>query len=457
MPISLQWYPNGHIYPVQVAQFGLSHFSRWKSGSSNNNNNESSIMLHVDKWIFNTSYTNCIIKRLENGFEFDFKGLFQVFLKRIKIRIFNISFSYLDGAYFELNKNFLNFISNVFTTKRMEIEFKIIFIDNSSIKHDVKLVYRIDNEINTIKSESIYIKNKTNKILIRYLINGYLNMHQIARNLCIDTCKALKSYKCQINDLNEHTTRCKVLEIRLYGTGIIKNAMLKDDISFELAKLAADYLVNTQINNGWPIKIKRKFNLNDNLNLNDNWNSAMMHGHALSLLCRLYIETQDLVYLKSAFNSAKMFLVNTSDNGIRSYFMNRYVWYEEYPTRPNSIFVLNGFLYSLFGLYDLYNCLKFHSNYYNQQETEFIFDLYNEGIESLKNLLNLFDTGSRTYYDLRHILNFNHSLPNIARWDYHMLHINQLLHLLTIKFDIFINNTVHRWIGYTVGEFSKHN
>ncbi|KAA3681464.1 uncharacterized protein DEA37_0003400 [Paragonimus westermani] len=29
VPISGQWNPNGHLYPVQIAQFGLSHFSKW--------------------------------------------------------------------------------------------------------------------------------------------------------------------------------------------------------------------------------------------------------------------------------------------------------------------------------------------------------------------------------------------------------------------------------------------
>ncbi|KAF8571641.1 hypothetical protein P879_02413 [Paragonimus westermani] len=29
VPISGQWDPNGHLYPVQIAQFGLSHFSQW--------------------------------------------------------------------------------------------------------------------------------------------------------------------------------------------------------------------------------------------------------------------------------------------------------------------------------------------------------------------------------------------------------------------------------------------
>ena len=28
MPFSTQWTPEGHFYPIQIAQFGLSHYSK---------------------------------------------------------------------------------------------------------------------------------------------------------------------------------------------------------------------------------------------------------------------------------------------------------------------------------------------------------------------------------------------------------------------------------------------
>lgn len=68
--------------------------------------------------------------------------------------------------------------------------------------------------------------------------------------------------------------------------------------------------------------------------------------------------------------------------------------YEEYPTTPAS-FVLNGFIYSLLGLYDLNatvpNSLSRDAGH-----------LYEQGMISLKKMLMLFDTGSGTIYDLRH-------------------------------------------------------
>lgn len=50
--------------------------------------------------------------------------------------------------------------------------------------------------------------------------------------------------------------------------------------------------------------------------------------------------------------------------------------------------------------------------------------LFDQGMRSLKKLLPLFDMGSTTSYDLRHFtLN---TAPNIARWDYHATHVNQV-------------------------------
>lgn len=74
---------------------------------------------------------------------------------------------------------------------------------------------------------------------------------------------------------------------------------------------------------------------------------------------------------------------------------------------------------------------------------------------SLKHLLPLFDMGSRSAYDLRHVtLNI---APNIARWDYHATHINQLLLLATLDNSTVIQSTAKRWIGYMSGSRASHN
>lgn len=178
------------------------------------------------------------------------------------------------------------------------------------------------------------------------------------------------------------------------------------------------------------------------------WYSAMGQGHALSVLSRAYHHSGgDFRYLKTALRALKPFKVPSVKGGVKATFLQTYNWYEEYPTQPPS-FVLNGFIYSLLGLFDLKAIVPVNQA---QEVTE----LYNEGMKSLKNLLMLFDMGSVTSYDLRHIT--IGTAPNLARWDYHATHINQLLLLSTIENEHLFKSTAERWIEYMNGKRADHN
>ncbi|VVC98610.1 unnamed protein product, partial [Leptidea sinapis] len=81
--------------------------------------------------------------------------------------------------------------------------------------------------------------------------------------------------------------------------------------------------------------------------------------------------------------------------------------------------------------------------------------MFDEGMVSLKALLPLFDTGSGSFYDLRHFtLGVS---PNIARWDYHATHVNQLYLLAGLDPDPILINTARRWQGYMQGKRAAHN
>lgn len=81
--------------------------------------------------------------------------------------------------------------------------------------------------------------------------------------------------------------------------------------------------------------------------------------------------------------------------------------------------------------------------------------MFDDGMTSLKNLLPLFDTGSGSFYDLRHFtLGVS---PNIARWDYHATHVNQLYLLAGLDNDPILINTAKRWEGYMQGKRAAHN
>ena len=84
----------------------------------------------------------------------------------------------------------------------------------------------------------------------------------------------------------------------------------------------------------------------------------------MSVLTRAYLLTRQEEYLSAASRALSLFHFPTYRSkveigveggslGVTSKFMGQQVWYEEYPTEP-STFILNGFMYSLFGLYDLW-------------------------------------------------------------------------------------------------------
>jgi len=81
----------------------------------------------------------------------------------------------------------------------------------------------------------------------------------------------------------------------------------------------------------------------------------MGQGQAISLLSRAFFHSGgNEMYLKTAHTALKPFKIPTKNGGVLSEFMNLYPWYDEYPTVP-PIFILNGFMYSLIGLYDLFS------------------------------------------------------------------------------------------------------
>lgn len=181
----------------------------------------------------------------------------------------------------------------------------------------------------------------------------------------------------------------------------------------------------------------------------------------------------DKAYIKAMSRGLLPFTIASEHGGVRAVFMNKYVWYEEYPTIPSS-FVLNGFIFSLFGLYDFKALLDdefklnttktlpdqvakaFKAIDVDLPETyQLACKLLDDGLNSLKAMLPLYDGGSRTFYDLRHFV-FKIP-PNVARWDYHTTHLSQLAMLISITDDPIFKRYYNAWYGYMKGKVAAHN
>jgi len=137
------------------------------------------------------------------------------------------------------------------------------------------------------------------------------------------------------------------------------------------------------------------------------WVSAMSQGLAISLFLKVFEITTDVSFLNLAQKFFLSFEIPVEKGGCKIVDSKGDIWFEEYPSNPPS-FVLNGFIFALFGIYDFY---KFN----NSKEAK---DLFIEGVKSLNQNLHLYDANGWSKYDrIKNLL---------VNKEYHLLHIKQL-------------------------------
>lgn len=119
------------------------------------------------------------------------------------------------------------------------------------------------------------------------------------------------------------------------------------------------------------------------------WASAMAQGEIISLFLRYYQIVQEEQYLELAKKAFHFLKNDSSKKGVRRYDENGDLWFEEYPSVPAS-YVLNGYIYTVFGLYDLYRVTG----------DAIVKEDIDSCIQTLKNNIHQFDAGYWSYYDL---------------------------------------------------------
>lgn len=225
-----------------------------------------------------------------------------------------------------------------------------------------------------------------------------------------------------------------------------------DQDNLSAAVSVADWLVENQREDGaWPVDFDHNWFPPRCRVIKSPWVSAMGQGLCISLLSRLAAVLQRSgdsaaaeIYVRTARMAIEPFKLRVSDGGVSAKLFDRHVFYEEYPTEPSS-FVLNGFIYSLLGLYDFYlltSCRDAHS-------------LYKSGIETLDVCLPFYDLGRCTAYDLTHLTCVGYP-PNVARYSYHFIHV-QLLSVLNALEDGRFSVFLERWALYLKGWGDKGN
>lgn len=332
-----------------------------------------------------------------------------------------------------LDSSLKNLVISFDLKLRGAVQITVVVESDHSRVH--KIHFTTNRELMSVRGGEIY-----------YGIGTWQGWRHLTRNLDTDLRKGLGfSNTKETKKLNKKITITEVQSIKLGGEGLIDNITLSHSAHVEGFIAAANWLIRNQNSfGGWSIDVRRKI---EKSVMKPGWHSAMAQGHAMSLLTRAYRYTKNRTYLEAALKATEVFSLKSEERGVLATFLDRYNWYEEYPTNP-SLFVLNGFMYSLFGLYDLKQTAPLDRRAVAEK-------LFNDGIRSLQALLPLFDSGSGSFYDLRHVT--MGASPNLARWDYHTLHISQLWIFYDLTGEILFKDIAERWTAYAKGKRAKHN
>ncbi|KAF6023816.1 hypothetical protein EB796_017883 [Bugula neritina] len=398
VPVSNQWDKKGYIYPIQVAQYGLSHHAKLldENGASDDS-----------KWQVPSG--SKILYLLSN-------------VTREPVVYFNTLESRGVSEFPSLKIDEENVDSCV--------SFDVKFLSTSA---NVSIVLSAGDDseyVLTYQSEGFYKKTGDDNMI--YGIGPCREWCSLHRDVMVD----MKKFVSDWNSVKHLITSIKHLEVR--GEGYIDNVTISEHCHEGHFKAASDWMVRNQDNNGgWPVPVTRVIT-SQKLTLPPGWYSAMGQGQAISLLVRAYLKYKKPEYLAAAGRGLRIYQKLSTEHGVRARFLDKFNWYEEYPTTP-PLFILNGFIYSLFGLYDLAQVSQGQTKVTAQQ-------LYSDGMKSLKVMLPLYDSGKGTYYDLRHVT-IPLIPPNRARGDYHAVHISQLQYLGLIDSDPYSTSQQHAGWG----------
>ncbi len=171
------------------------------------------------------------------------------------------------------------------------------------------------------------------------------------------------------------------------------------------------------------------------------WISAMAQGEGISILVRAWKLSQDLAYLSQAQKGLKPLLIPLGQGGVRSALPDGSPFLEEYPTDPPS-HVLNGFMYTLIGLVDLWRVSE-----------ELVAPVgLDDLLDSLDKNIGLWDFGFWSLYDLGHL---HAALPQVASMRYHNLHISQLTFLGKFMHRQGLLEAAHRWQEYARSPWNR--
>lgn len=247
-----------------------------------------------------------------------------------------------------------------------------------------------------IGKSSFHVKQGEGKYYSINEIKGYYNdlTNKVSDKTILD------SNEIPINATIANLETYFPISIFQYGLGLYDLYLeTKDTVYLNKFLKIADWALDNISNSGmWDCMGK----LNDTAHLTQ---SSMCQSEGVSVLLRAYRETKNEKYYENAKLAIDFMLKKVEDGGTALYFDDKII-FQEYVSKYN-LSVLNGWIFSIFGLYDFTLVNK---------EKKYI-DILKDTIETMCLELKKYDRKFWSNYDL---------MNTISSPAYHDLHIMQL-------------------------------
>jgi heparosan-N-sulfate-glucuronate 5-epimerase len=232
------------------------------------------------------------------------------------------------------------------------------------------------------------------------------------------------------------------IAITQWGLGNYNLFLSSGDIANKEKVIAAsDWLTNNleKNENGIPVWM-HKFDFEYFQTLKAPWYSGLAQGQGISLLIRAHRLTGEQKYLDSASEAFKSMKLEAKDGGVLFVDSNSNTWIEEYIVSPPT-HILNGFIWALWGVYDLWVYTE------NSQAKH----LWDESLKTISMHLQQYDNGFWSLYELSQL-----PLKMIASPFYHNLHITQLKILAMLSQKNEFELIAEKWEDYKSKSFNRN-
>lgn len=203
---------------------------------------------------------------------------------------------------------------------------------------------------------------------------------------------------------------------------------------------AAHLLINLSNDGAYNYLFRYRYYVTDGY-FEPPWLSGLAQGQVLSVYSRAFYITGDKLFIEEGEKALQVMIKPIEEGGTLgnlSYIdpqLSEYITFEEYPLIPNT-YTLNGFVFSILGLYDWSKL--------NESGSLLAKEYYNKSEETLRLILEKYEYDAKGFptYDLSY-LNYP-SEPNY-NVSYHNIHIGLIDAMYQITEQSVYNEAVKRW------------